>query len=199
MEGLPKGFFRALGVVGVSAILLLFSVGLQPAHASGGLIQCTAPLLGTNEVPPNASPAVGFITFTFDQSTSTSTWIVTFSGLLAPATASHVHSPAAPGSNAAVVVPLTVIPVATSGTFTGSSTTLIGRTAAQFANDILTGNAYANIHTSVFPGGEIRGQLSCHTAESVPEFSPSLGTAMIAALLLPIIAVLRRQSAPSLR
>jgi hypothetical protein len=157
-------------------------------------------LVGTNEVPPNTSAATGTITFTFDQSTSKSTWTETFSGLSAPATAAHIHSPAPPGSNAAIQVPFTGVPAATSGSYSGSTTTINTETAAQFANDLLTGMAYANIHTSIFPGGEIRGQLSCHTiAQSVPEFSGALGALTIAALLLPLIAVLRRQSLASLK
>jgi len=184
---------KTLGVVSVSAVLCLFSLGLQPAHAAGSIIQCTATLVGTNEVPPNTSTATGTITFTFDQSTSTSTWLETFAGLTTPATAAHVHSPALPGVNAAVQVPFTGVPAATSGSFSGTSTTISARTPAQFANDLLTGMAYANIHTSTFPGGEIRGQLSCHIVSSVPEFSGSLAALTIAALLLPLIVVLRRQ------
>ena len=191
--------YRTPGVLGFSAVLLLLSFGLQSAHASGEVIQCTGALVGAEEVPPNASTATGTITFTFDQSTSTSTWTETFSGLSAPATAAHVHSPALPGSVAAVQVPFTGVPAATSGSFSGSSTTIISRTAAQFANDLLTGMAYANIHDSSFPGGEIRGQLLCNLATSAPEFSGALGALAFAALLLPIIALLRRQSLVSAR
>jgi hypothetical protein len=95
--------------------------------------------------------------------------------------------------NIGVVVPFTGVPNALSGSYSGSTTTLNGRTAIQFAGDLLGGMAYANIHTTAFPGGEIRGQLSCHIASSVPEFSGSLAALTIAALLLPVIAVLRRQ------
>src|SRR3989442_5450806 len=100
----PERAIRILGVVSVSAVLCLFAIGLQPAHAAGGDIQCTATLLGIKEVPPTASVGTGSITFAFDQSTSTSTWSGTFSGLTSVATAAHVHSPALPGSNAGVQV-----------------------------------------------------------------------------------------------
>jgi hypothetical protein len=159
----------------------------------GGVFASTTTLLGSNQVPPHSGDATGTITFTFDQSTSTSTWSETFSGLSSPATAAHIHSPAPPGVNAAVQVPFTGVPAATSGSFSGTSTTINSRTAAQFANDLLTGMAYANIHSSTFPGGEIRGQLICQTTSTVPEFSGYLGALTVAALLLPLVAVLRRR------
>jgi hypothetical protein len=183
-----------LGVVAVSAILCVFAVGLQPVHAVSSLIQCTAALAGSNEVPPNASQGTGSISFTFDQSTSTSTWTESFSGLSAAATAAHIHAAAPVGSTAGVQVPFTGVPPATSGSYSGTSTTIISLTAAQFAAALLAGNAYANIHSSVYPGGEIRGQLSCHTTTSVPEFSGTAAALTVAALLLPVIVMLRRQS-----
>jgi len=95
--------------------------------------------------------------------------------------------------NIGVVVTFTGVPFAVSGSYSGSTTTLNGRTAAQFAGDLLGGMAYANIHDSVYPGGEIRGWLVCNLVSSVPEFSGNLAALTIAALLLPVIAVLRRQ------
>jgi hypothetical protein len=180
--------------MGLATMIATLSISLAPVYAAGPVISCTATLLGANEVPPNPSAGTGSITFTFDQSTSTSTWTLVWSGLTVPAAAAHVHSPAPPGVNAAVVVPFTGLPAATSGTFSGSSTTLNGRTAAQFANDLLTGQAYANIHTSTFPGGEIRGQLNCSPARGVPEFPLFLGSLAIALLLIPIVLILRNRS-----
>jgi hypothetical protein len=190
----PNGWARALGVIGLAAVLCTFSVGVLPAYASSGLITCTATLAGTNEVPPNTSPGTGSITFTFDQSTSTSTWSETFSGLTAPATAAHIHAPAPPGVSTGVVVPFTGVPAATSGSFSGTTTTLNTLTPAQFATALLTGMAYANIHTSTLPAGEIRGQLSCSQAVGVPEFPLGLGFLAIAALLLPILMAFRKSA-----
>jgi hypothetical protein len=169
----------------VQAAILISMMGIvsPPAYATHGLITCTATLLGVNEVPPHAVDGEGTGTFTFDESTSTTTWDVTFAFLTAPASAAHIHGPAAPGFNAAVVVLFTGFPATTAGHATGSSTTLNGRTAAQFAGDLLAGNTYVNVHTATFPGGEIRGQLSCsESSRSVPEFG-SLVTILTGSLM----------------
>jgi hypothetical protein len=181
-----------LGVVGLASLLCTFAIGVVPVHAATGLISCTATLAGANEVPPTSSDATGSITFTFDQSTSTSTWSETFSGLASPATAAHIHAPAPPGSNAAVAVPFTGVPAATSGSYSGTTTTLITLTPAAFATALLSGMAYANIHTATFPGGEIRGWLSCTQTLNAPEFPLGLGALAIAALLVPILLLMRR-------
>ncbi|MDA4118867.1 MAG: CHRD domain-containing protein [Thaumarchaeota archaeon] len=188
---------RALGVVGFAALLCTFAIGVLPVHAATGLITCTATLTGANEVPPAVTQATGTITFTFDQSTSTSTWSETFAGLTAPATAAHIHAPAPPGSNTGVVVPFTGVPSATSGSYSGTTTTLnapfnIPGGASAFAAALLGGMAYANIHTSTNPGGEIRGWLSCSQPSGVPEFPLSLGAFAIVGLLVPVLLLLRR-------
>jgi hypothetical protein len=174
-------------LISVASLLMILTFMSAPVYATTGLITCTAKLAGSNEVPPTGSPGTGTGTFTFDESTSTTTWTVTFASLEALATAAHIHAPAAPGINVAFVVPLTSLPFATSGSFSNSGTTLNGRTAAQFAGDLLAGNAYVNIHTSEFPGGEIRGQLSCtQTPRSVPEFG-SIATILAISLVAVIV------------
>ncbi|MDA4116784.1 MAG: CHRD domain-containing protein [Thaumarchaeota archaeon] len=192
MSLLSNRLKRVLGVLGFAALLYLSSVVIVPAYASSGLISCTATLSGANEVPPAVSQGTGSITFTFDPNTSTSTWSETFSGLTTPATAAHIHASAPPGSNAAVQVPFTGVPAATSGSFSGTTTTINVLTAVQFATALLAGDAYANVHTSTYPGGEIRGWLTCTQARGVPEFSLGLGTLAVAAMLAPVLLALRR-------
>jgi hypothetical protein len=116
---------------------------------------------------------------------------VTFSGLLGTTTAAHIHAPTAtPGTGTAGVATTTPyfagFPIGvTSGTYmntldlTQSSSynpsyiTANGGTPASaelaLTTAIADGEAYLNIHTTVFGGGEIRGFLTL-----VPEPS-SLG------------------------
>lgn len=115
---------------------------------------------GLQETPPNASPGTGGGpgVVNYDDATLNLSWNFSFQDLLAPASAAHFHK-APPGVAGPVVVPITV-PAATSGVSNGNAAI----TAAQGA-DLLAGQWYLNIHTSVFPGGEIRGQV----IEQVPE------------------------------
>jgi len=138
-------------LVPLSVAVAVFAFGLTASAQQ--VIVYKAHLTAKDEVPPNASSATGDGTFRLNPATKELTWDVTFSGLSGPATAAHIHGPAAPGANAGVVVPFDP-PKAPSGEITGSKML----TDAQIA-DLQTGKYYANIHTDANKGGEIRGQL----------------------------------------
>jgi len=136
-----------------SIVLCLALVLGSTLTARADLWQFNVNLDGLQEVPPNASPGTGFGTAFFNDVSGSMTISGTFSGLLANTTAAHLHGFAPAGTNAGVLFALT-IDTATSGTFSGSGTI----TAPNIANT-LNGMTYINIHTSTFPGGEIRGQM----------------------------------------
>ena len=155
----------------------------------------TATLLGSNEVPPTGSPGTGMATVTLAGNMLDVS--ISFSGLDSADTMAHIHCCAGVGTNASVAVPFTGFPVGvTSGTFTGvfdltsSATynsaflTSVGGTAADAEAALIaglnSGMTYANIHTSNFPGGDIRGQLA-----AVPEPSTLiLSMSMLAGILM---------------
>src|SRR3954468_5519885 len=107
--------------------------------------------------------------------------IVDFSGLTAGRTASHIHCcTAVPGTGTALVA--TTVPTfpgfpldVTSGTYSRIFDTSLARTynpafitanggtvlsaEATLAAGLAAGEAYLNIHTTLFPNGEIRGFL----------------------------------------
>ena len=109
-------------------------------------------LTGAQEVPAVTTSGSGSVDSSFDKSTNSLSWTVTYSGLSGPVTAGHIHGPAAAGANAGVVIP-----------FTGDlSSPIRGKatlTTAQVA-DLMAGRYYVNLHTAKNPGGEIRGQLT---------------------------------------
>lgn len=139
----------------VLAVLALGLAGCQmlPGAMGGGGsgTQLGATLSGAAEVPPNASAGTGTAEATYDKSSGTLKYRVTYSGLSGPVTAGHFHGPAMPGQNAGVVVPFksTANPIEGEATITPEQ-----------AADMLAGKWYANLHTAASPGGEVRGQLT---------------------------------------
>jgi hypothetical protein len=157
-----------------AALLLTFGTG---AHAA--FISLTATLTGLQETPPNASPGTGSAAFVLDNVAGTLVSAVTFADLTAPTTVAHIHE-GPPGVSGPIIHPFATLPVGvTSGSFADVWT---GLTAAQMTA-LETGNTYINIHTTAFPAGEIRGQITPVTPV-VPEPSSLLmgATAALAGL-----------------
>jgi len=140
---------RSTVVAGVLAFGLAACGSMQ--SSSGNTASYHATLSGSQEVPPKPGAGTGEADVQVNTSTNTVSWKVTYSGLSGPATAGHIHGPAAPGANAGVMVPFSSVG---SSPFQGQAQI----TPAQAA-DIAAGRTYVNIHTAAAPGGEIRGQL----------------------------------------
>jgi hypothetical protein len=129
---------------------------MKEGTLSGNIMTYAVALLGQNDVPPSITPATGTLIGTFDNTTSTLSFTIMFNGLLGPTTAAHIHGPGAAGTNAGVIIPFTTFPLGvTSGTYTNSF--VLTPTQVAWLN---SGLLYVNIHTPIYPGGEIRGQLT---------------------------------------
>jgi len=112
-------------------------------------------LSGLQEVPPNSSPATGNIVGTYDDVAKIITFNVSWTGFVGFTTAAHFHGPAAPGVNAGVIIGFTGFPV---GVQNGVYANAFPVTPAQEVM-LLGGLVYCNLHSTVFPGGEIRCQM----------------------------------------
>src|SRR6516165_8655861 len=161
--------FIVLGLCGWSCSMKTKLFGLLAAlafavPANASMLEFQATLLGTNEAPPNASTATGFIDVTLDDATDMLTVHETFSGLTGgPASVAHIHccTPiTSPPVALPVVLPFTGFPNLTSGTYdhtfdlTASGVLINGMTAPVFISNLEAGLTYANIHNATFPGGE---------------------------------------------
>src|SRR6266480_4975141 len=152
---------------------------LMSAHAA--LLQYSVSLDGPSESPANASPGIGSGTVNYDDSAHTLQLQVSFSGLTGTTTASHIHaptpSPFSGTANVATTVPsFAGFPL---GVTSGSYSDTLDLTSASSYNPAFIsanggtpagaesalaaamagGEAYWNIHSSTFNGGEIRGFL----------------------------------------
>ena len=113
------------------------------------------------------------------------------------ANGAHIHCCVLPGSNAIIAVPFPFIgvpsfPSATSGTYFNTFDLSLAATynpafitaeggtvalaEAAFIFGLENGEAYANIHDTTFPGGEIRGWLEpTPLPAALPLFATGLG------------------------
>jgi hypothetical protein len=145
-----------------SAIIIPLTVSMDGAQANAGA--------GTG------SPGIGSASITLDTGTNQMSWNITWSGgLLGTPTAMHFHGPALTNQNAGVQVGTGI-----------AGPPVIGNAilSAPQAADLLAGLWYLNLHTSAFPGGEIRGQVL-----AVPE----PGTMTLVAVGLVGMAARRRR------
>ncbi|HEV2035358.1 MAG TPA: CHRD domain-containing protein [Candidatus Dormibacteraeota bacterium] len=174
--------------------LLGLSVSVVTTSADEGKVSARATLSGFQENLPKLTDGTG--SFSATVSSGTLSYKLTFSGLTSPAFMSHIHfgqpgvnggvfiwlcgSAAAPGPAGTKTCP------ANGGTVTGTVTaadvqSILGTPppppsaanqnvhAGDFAGAVRilrSGDAYVNVHTTNFPGGEIRGQVTTSSNDS---------------------------------
>jgi hypothetical protein len=140
--------------------------------ANGMVLNFTAPLSGSQEVPPNDSKATGNAVFQLSKD-GTELGYKLIVANIQNVTQAHIHLAPA-GANGGVVVwlypsgpPAQLIPGRSNGILaegTITETNLVGALAGQPLSALLehlsNENAYVNVHTSQFPPGEIRGQIA---------------------------------------
>ncbi len=135
--------------------LAVSALSVAPAGAEQNRIFFTV-MTGSQETPPNTSPAIGAAVVLVNPSANQVCVVYTFAGLVAPAVAGHIHE-APPGVAGPIRIPFRTPPAATSGADFFCTTASPDVVARLLSNP---GNFYVNIHSTVYPGGEIRGQLT---------------------------------------
>lgn len=159
------------------ALAAALIVATPLAHAL--LIHFHFNLSGTNEVPATPSLGTGVVDFDLDTTAQTLAGNIVFSGLTGNTTAAHIHcclaSPFLVG-NVGVATLVPAFPGFPIGVTSGTNNFLLhldlassynpafvtaqgglANAEAAFIAGLIAGETYLNIHTNVFPGGEIRG------------------------------------------
>ena len=164
--------------ISIFAVMLALIMAFA-GTARAAVIHFSVDLSGANENPTNPSPGSGTATIGLDLVTHLMTVDITFAGLLGETTASHIHCCQVPPTNAQVATQLPTFSGFPLGVMSGIYHNTFDLTLASSYNpafisshggtidsafaDLLAGmrngQSYLNIHTSRFPGGEIRGQL----------------------------------------
>lgn len=110
-----------------------------------------ATMSGTNEVPPVSTSATGNYTANYNRVTRVLSYTVTYQGLTP--TMGHIHSvtaSAAVGNNGPVTIPFTTL----TSPIVGQTTLTQEQQDAMYAK-----RTYANLHTTAYPNGAIRGNI----------------------------------------
>jgi hypothetical protein len=143
---------KGLAVAGA----LVGAMTLLAPRADATVITYNVHLDGAQDSVP--TPAAGNATLVLDTLGATLDVNLTYSGLLAPATNAHIHCCAPPGANGPVIIPFIPAGFVTGNTSGNFSHLFTGLTPTLIA-DIESGLSYVNIHSTLFPAGEIRGQI----------------------------------------
>lgn len=178
----------ALTVVGMAAGLATLNVRAQDNdHA----VRFFTRLSTFNEVPPKANGAHGTFRAKLSEDGTTLNWTFTWEGLTGPPLFAHIHFElktnngqvmtffcGGPKMNPAIPqkpdCPQTTFGAITGTTNAGDIIALNSGTTDQaldshdfagFLRALRAGSAYANMHTTRFPGGEIRGQIAVNRGE----------------------------------
>ncbi len=141
--------FTAFSII-ISAVILLFSCSKKSNGTDPNLnkVNFTAFLNGFNVVPTNSSMASGNVSATYDTVTNALVFLVSYTGFIPNQW--HVHKAAA-GANGSIEIDM--------GTVIGPPV-LFNRILTQFQEiDLMNNLYYVDLHSTAYPGGEIRGQL----------------------------------------
>jgi hypothetical protein len=183
-----------LKTVAVAAcVLAVASATGQAVRANNddGQVRFSTNLSTFNEVPPKGTGASGTFRAQLSPDGSTLSWTFTWTGLTGPPLFAHIHF-GERGVNANVMTffcggpkgsatnpQKPDCPQTTSGSITGTTTAadivplnsapsdqgLDANDFATFLRALRAGDGYANMHTTRFPGGEIRGQVAAHRGD----------------------------------
>ncbi|HEY8417111.1 MAG TPA: CHRD domain-containing protein [Limnochordales bacterium] len=173
MTGVRASLLRRM-VMGVAAVAVLAAAWFGPEFFVRGRTETLeATLSGFEEVPPILTPGTGTFRATLAGDGQSLRFQLTFADLLAPVTVAHLHF-GQPGVNGGVFAFLCggggrpACPErggTVEGTLTANDILAVseqGLEAGDWAGAVRilrAGMAYANVHSTRFPAGEIRGQV----------------------------------------
>ena len=110
---------------------------------------------GSKEIPTNTTTGTATITGTYNRATNSLSYTINWTGLTGNLTAAHFHGPATATESAG---PMLDIIISTNG-MSGATSTTVTVTDA-FESALLDGKIYYNLHTALYPNGEVRSQVA---------------------------------------
>lgn len=152
-----QSFRKITWVAGLAAILL--TAGCNDDDADDNLVTFrNIPLTGANEVPAITTSGSGTFDGTYNRTTKVLNYTLKWSlgDPAATTTNMHFHGPAEPTESKPPRIPITGFPTGSANQSFSGATPALDATQEE---ELLNGKWYVNIHSSTYPGGELRGQL----------------------------------------
>jgi hypothetical protein len=182
------------------ALALAATMFLAASLTHATVIHFRFNLSGANEVPPTPSLGIGTVNLNLDTVAQTLQGSIGFSGLTGFTTAAHIHcclaSPFLTGVNVGVATVVPAFPNFPLGVQSGFDDFVLNLNSASaynpafvtaqgglanaetaFIAGLIAGETYLNIHTNLFPGGEIRGFVTAAAPEPMTTSLLLLGLA----------------------
>ena len=172
---------RSLRVKGAIAVAIVGAVAIAAAAMAGDRAKIGTVMTGYEEVPAVSTTGNGTFHARINRSAQEIPWTLTYDDLEGQVTQSHIHfgqvgvtgpitvwlcqkgqATAPAGTAECPAPPATVTGVITPASVTNQAAAQ-GISSGEFdelVRALRAGVAYANVHSSTWPGGEIRGQLS---------------------------------------
>ena len=150
-------------IVVIIIFILLFFIGLFAKPKTGLIFNSN--LLGSNEVPPVSTSAAGNAHFVLHPNRKSLKYDIRFNNLSTPFSSAHFHLGQI-NQNGPIIKTLThdFIPtnnLRTSGFIQGTWSSKDNEPLTELiVDEILANRVYVNIHSTQYPNGELRGQVS---------------------------------------
>jgi hypothetical protein len=141
--------YRGVRALLAAALLVIVQLAPVPCEAAAPKL-FLANLNAAQETPATGTGALGNAFLTFDSSTRMLCYDIAHSGLSSAEILAHIHGPALPDVAGAIQFAL---PIGT------SKNGCVGPLSSTQKSELYKNLWYINIHSSGFPGGEIRGQI----------------------------------------
>ncbi|MBK9708937.1 MAG: DUF1800 family protein [Acidobacteria bacterium] len=104
-----------------------------------------------------SSPASGFSTLRLSRDEKSAVIRFDYTNLTTPEISAHIHGPADPGTNGAIIFDLDTAQKQADGSMSWVFTNAGVTTVPQIISALKSGRLYINVHSSRYPSGEIRG------------------------------------------
>ena len=150
----PKSFFVVLATTLITGTVLISCDNDDDVNNNNDTYTLSGNASGSQEIPTNTSTGTATLTGSYNKSTNALSYTINWTGMSNVLTAAHFHGPASATETAGPLIDITIGTNGASGSASGNVTVTDAVETA-----LLSGKVYYNLHTTLYPNGEVRAQV----------------------------------------